>query len=67
MTTGPSDGEYFRCFMHCRSLQYISGIDFSYANDAGDYTQTFDVCRNLARIDFPGAEDGRTKEDLAKQ
>jgi len=60
MTTGPSDGEYFRMFRDCYSIQRISGVDFSYANDSGDYGELFSNTRNLARIDFPGADGAET-------
>jgi len=41
-------------------LQYIEGIDFSYANDSGDYSNTFGVARNINYIKFPGGATDET-------
>jgi hypothetical protein len=58
--TGNTSGEYYRMFWSCYSLTYIEGIDFSFANDAGDMTQTFYVVYNLSYIKFPGGPTDET-------
>ena len=60
MNAGQSDGEYYQCFYNATSLQYIEGIDFSYANDSGDYSSIFNFVRNLNYIKFPGGATDET-------
>ena len=62
MIDGPSNGEYFQCFYDCYTLQRIEGVDFSYANDSGDYSGLFSQTRNLTSIRFPGElREGNTR------
>lgn len=58
--TGNTSGEYYRTFYTNYSLIYIEGVDFSFANDAGDMTQTFEACYNLNFIKFPGGPTDET-------
>jgi hypothetical protein len=60
MIAGPNNGEYYQCFYNCRSLQYIEGVDFSYATEASDMTQTFYLTRNINYIKFPGGATDET-------
>jgi len=58
--TGNTSGEYYRMFYNNASLTYIEGIDFSFANDAGDMTETFYLCYNISYIKFPGGSTDET-------
>lgn len=58
--------EYYRMFYHCHSLEVIDGIDWSYANDAGDYYQALHVARNVHTIKFPGVlREGATRINVS--
>ncbi len=54
MIAGASDGEYYRMFINCHSLNCIDGIDFSFATETSDYYQMFNQTRNINAIKFPG-------------
>lgn len=58
--TGNTSGEYYRMFYINYSLIYIEGVDFSFANDSGDMTQTFYLARNISFIKFPGGATDET-------
>jgi hypothetical protein len=41
-------------FVNCFSLQCIDGVDFSFADANGDYSQMFNFSNNISIIRFPG-------------
>lgn len=65
MIDGPNNGEYYQCFYDNYCLQYLEGMDFSHANDSGDYSGLFSQARSLTRINFPGSlRRGNTRLNL---
>jgi hypothetical protein len=54
MISGSGNGSYQRMFVNCFSLQCIDGVDFSFADANGDYSQMFNFSGNISIIRFSG-------------